>query len=206
MRQMIIFATIKNISPIFMENNAIFIHPMADVLTSAIGTGTRIWQFSIILKGAILGRYCNINCHTFIENDVVLGDHVTLKSGVYLWDGIRIEDHVFIGPNATFVNNPYPRSQQYPEKHIGATIRKGASIGANATIMSNIEIGAYAMIGAGSVVTKNVPAYTVWYGNPARMQGYITSEGLLLDQNLVAIQTGDRFVLKDGIPVRLSDQ
>jgi len=144
------------------------IHPLADVQSKYIGEGTTVWQFAVILPKAVIGKNCNINCHTFIENDVIIGDRVTIKSGVYIWDGIRIEDDVFVGPNATFVNDKYPRSKQYPEKFQTIKIGKGASIGANATILGGIEIGNYAMIGAGSVVLKNVPANTVWAGNPAK--------------------------------------
>ncbi len=144
------------------------IHKLADVQTTNIGEDTVCWQFSIILSKAVIGKNCNINCHTFIENDVILGDNVTIKSGVYLWDGLRIEDNVFVGPNATFINDIYPRSKQFPEKFTETTIKKGASIGANATIMGGITIGENAIIGAGSVVLKDVPANTIWVGNPAR--------------------------------------
>lgn len=147
------------------------IHPSADVQSPHIGAGTVVWQFSIILAGARIGENCNINCHCFIENDVVIGNRVTLKSGVYLWDGLELEDDVFIGPNATFVNDLYPRSKQYPERFARTLIRKGASIGAGATILGGIEIGEGALIGAGSVVTKNVPPHTKWFGNPARNMG-----------------------------------
>ena len=144
------------------------IHPLADVQSKHIGEGTTVWQFAVILPKAVIGKNCNINCHTFIENDVIIGDRVTIKSGVFIWDGIRIEDDVFVGPNATFVNDKYPRSKKYPEKFQTIKIGKGASIGANATILGGIEIGNNAMIGAGSVVLKNVPANTVWAGNPAK--------------------------------------
>ncbi len=153
------------------------IHPLADVQSTSIGSDTRIWQFAIVLKEAIIGTNCNINCHTFIENDVVLGNYVTVKSGVYLWDGIRIGNHVFIGPNATFVNDTYPRSQQYPEKHIGALLEDYVSIGANATILGGITIGHHALIGAGAVVTKNVPAYALITGNPGRRTGWVDTQG-----------------------------
>ena len=156
------------------------IHPLADVQSTQIGEGTMIWQFAVILSGAILGKNCNINCHTFIENDVVIGDRVTIKSGVFIWDGIRIENDVFIGPNATFVNDKYPRSKKYPEKFQGSKIGKGASIGANATILGGVEIGEYAMIGAGSVVTKNVEPYTLVYGNPGKIIGKVDKEGKII--------------------------
>ena len=144
------------------------IHPLADVQSKNIGKDTRVWQYAVILPGAQIGENCNINCHTFIENDVVIGNNVTVKAGVFLWDGIRVEDDVFIGPNVTFVNDKYPRSKQYPEEFQKTVINKGASLGANATILGGITIGENAMIGAGAVVTKNVPANTVWAGNPAK--------------------------------------
>lgn len=145
------------------------IHKLADVQSKHIGKGTVIWQFAIVLPNAKIGEECNINCHTFIENDVMIGNRVTVKAGVYLWDGIRVEDDVFIGPNVTFVNDKFPRSKEYPEKFQTTIIRKNASIGANATILGGIEIGEHAMVGAGSVVTKNVEPFTVVYGNPARV-------------------------------------
>jgi acetyltransferase-like isoleucine patch superfamily enzyme len=122
----------------------------------------------VVLKDAVIGDNCNINCHTFIENDVIIGNNVTVKSGVFLWDGIRVEDDVFIGPNVTFVNDKFPRSKQYPEAFQQTVVKKGASLGANATILGGITIGENAMIGAGAVVTKDVPANTVWVGNPAK--------------------------------------
>lgn len=144
------------------------IHPMADVQSINIGLDTQVWQFSIILERASIGKNCNINCHVFIENDVVIGDNVTIKPGVQIWDGITIGNNVFIGPNVTFTNDLFPRSKVYPEQFERTIIEEGASIGANATILAGITIGAHAMIGAGSVVTKAVPPNTVWYGNPAQ--------------------------------------
>ncbi len=150
-----------------------FIHKKADVQTDSIGEDTRVWQYSIVLKGAKIGSNCNINAHCFIENDVVVGNNVTVKCGVQLWDGIAIEDDVFIGPNVTFTNDKYPRSKVYPEKFVRTTIKRRASIGANATILCGITIGENAMIGAGSVVTKDVPAGELWYGNPAKKHGKV---------------------------------
>lgn len=149
------------------------IHKLADVHSHNIGEGTSVWQFCVILAGAVIGKNCNINAQVLIENDVILGDNVTVKSGVQLWDGTRIEDNVFIGPNATLTNDLMPRSKQYPEKFAGITIKKGASIGANATLLPGITIGEGAMIGAGAVVTKDIPDNAVAIGNPARVIRYI---------------------------------
>jgi len=147
----------------------VFIHQLADVSTDHIGEGTKVWQFAILLKGAVVGRDCNICAHTLIEHDVVIGDRVTLKSGVFLWAGSRIGNDVFIGPNATFTNDLFPRSKQYPAEFFGVTVEDGASIGANATLLPGIRIGKGAMVGAGSVVTKDVPDWAVVVGNPARV-------------------------------------
>ena len=144
------------------------IHTTSDVQSQNIGQGTTIWQFVVILAQAKIGSNCNINCHTFIENDVVIGNRVTVKSGVYLWDGIMIEDDVFLGPNVTFTNDKYPKSKIYPGSFQKTIIKKGASIGANATILGGIVIGENALIGAGSVVTKDVPSNELWVGNPAK--------------------------------------
>jgi UDP-2-acetamido-3-amino-2,3-dideoxy-glucuronate N-acetyltransferase len=159
------------------------IHPTADVQTSNIGDETLVWQFAVILPSAVIGRNCNINCHTFIENNVRIGNRVKVKSGVYLWDGIVVDDDVFIGPNVTFVNDKYPRSKKYPEKFQETKICRNVSIGANATILGGIEIGEYAMIGAGSVVTKNVESYTLVYGNPAKVMGKINENGTIIKLN-----------------------
>jgi UDP-2-acetamido-3-amino-2,3-dideoxy-glucuronate N-acetyltransferase len=148
--------------------NSVFFHPLADVQTSAIGPGTRIWQFCVVLPGARIGRDCNINAHCFVEDDVVVGDRVTLKPGVQLWNGLRIEDDVFIGPNVTFTNDRYPRSRRPPAEFEQTLLCRGSSIGANATVICGVEIGAGAMIGAGSVVTHDVPPGELWLGNPAR--------------------------------------
>jgi acetyltransferase-like isoleucine patch superfamily enzyme len=146
------------------------VHPQAIVESTQIGEQTRIWAFCHVLPGAKIGQDVNLCDHTFVENDVIIGNRVTVKCGVQLWDGLRIEDDVFIGPNVTFTNDLFPRSKQYPADGFPETrIKKGASIGANATILPGITVGEYAMIGAGSVVTQDVPPYTVVVGNPARM-------------------------------------
>ncbi len=144
------------------------VHPLADNQTDQIGVHTRIWQFSVVMKDAVIGDYCNICAHTLIESDVIIGDYVTVKSGVYLWAGTRIGNHVFIGPNATFTNDRFPRSKQYPNQFSGIVVEEGASIGAGAVLLPGIVIGAYAMVGAGAVVTKDVLPYTLVIGNPAR--------------------------------------
>lgn len=151
------------------ENPGVFIHPLADCQSAKVGEGTQIWQFSIVLSNAVIGRNCNINSHCFIENDVIIGDNVTVKCGVYLWDGLRVEENVFIGPNATFTNDKRPRSKQYPKTFLKTVIRRGASVGAGAVILPGLEIGENAVVGAGAVVTKNVPANSTVAGCPARV-------------------------------------
>lgn len=144
-----------------------FVHHLADCQSRSIGARSRIWQFSVVLGGAKIGDDCNINAHCLIENDVLIGHRVTIKCGVYLWDGITLEDDVFIGPNATFTNDKAPRSKQYPEKFLRTTVKAGASVGAGAVILPGITVGERAMVGAGAVVTKDVAAGAVVYGNPA---------------------------------------
>lgn len=150
-----------------------FIHPLGDVKSQNIGQDTKIWQFCVVLEHAVIGDNCNINAQVLIENDVVIGNNVTVKSGVQLWDGTRVEDDVFIGPNATFTNDFMPRSKQYPQSFLGITLKQGASIGANATLLPGITVGKKAMVGAGAVVTEDVPAYAVVVGNPAKVIRYI---------------------------------
>ena len=146
-----------------------FIHPQALCETTEVGDDTRIWAFAYVLAGARIGRDVNVCSHVFIEGAVVVGDRVTIKSGVQLWDGVVVEDDVFLGPNATFTNDLFPRSRQRPETWPRTRIARGASIGANATILAGTTIGERAMVGAGAVVTKDVPPDTVVAGNPARV-------------------------------------
>jgi UDP-2-acetamido-3-amino-2,3-dideoxy-glucuronate N-acetyltransferase len=154
-----------------------FIHRHAIVEPGArIGAGTRVWAFAHVLPGAVVGADCNLCDHTFLENDVVVGDRVTVKSGVQLWDGVRLEDEVFVGPNATFTNDLFPRSKVYPDRFLQTIVRRGASIGANATLLAGITIGTGAMVGAGAVVTKDVPPFAIVAGNPASIRGYVQSE------------------------------
>ena len=149
-----------------------FYHPQALVESPAIGRGTRVWAFAHVLPGARIGADCNICDGVFIENDVVVGDRVTVKCGVQLWDGVTLEDDVFVGPNATFTNDPFPRSGQRPAEFARTLVRRGASIGANATILPGLVIGQDAVVGAGSVVTRDVPPYAVVTGNPARVRRF----------------------------------
>jgi len=154
----------------------VFVHPQALCESSQVGADTRVWAFAHVLPDAVIGTGCNICDGVFIENDVVVGDRVTVKCGVQLWDGIRIGDDVFIGPNATFTNDPFPRSRQRPDAFAVTLVEAGASIGANATILPGIRIGQHAMVGAGSVVTKDVPPNAKVAGNPARIIGYVGTE------------------------------
>ena len=178
------------------------IHRLSDVQSEAIGENTFVWQFTVILKDAVIGKNCNVNCNCFIENDVIIGNNVTIKSGVQLWDGVRIEDNVFIGPNVTFTNDLIPRSKIYPKFFKKTILKKGCSIGANATIIAGVDIGEFALVGAGSVVTKTILPYTVWYGNPAVHKGYITEDSRLLDLDLKDKKTDEQYFLRGYKPVK----
>lgn len=152
---------------------AAFIHPHALCETKNVGDETRIWAFAHILPDVTIGKNCNICDHVFIENGVTVGDRVTIKCGVQLWNGITIHDDVFIGPNATFCNDKFPRSKAYLDEPVRTVIEKKASIGANATILPGITICENAMVGAGAVVTKSIPANAIVAGNPAKIIGYV---------------------------------
>lgn len=165
---------------------SVYIDSRSDVQATHIGTNTKIWQYCVILPKARIGSECNICANVFIENEVIIGNRVTVKCGVQLWDGITVEDDVFVGPNVTFTNDKLPRSKQHPESYCKTYIEQGASIGANATILP-VHIGRYAMIGAGAVVTSDVPPYAIVIGNPSRIVGYV---GTSNNEEVVCPETG----------------
>src|SRR6187401_127765 len=158
------------------KGNGVFLHPKALCESANVGARTRVWAFAHILPGAVLGEDCNVCDHVFVENDVRVGDRVTIKSGVQLWDGLRIADDVFIGPNATFSNDKFPRSRQHQAAVLQTHVGRGASIGGGAVLLPGVSIGAEAMVGAGAVVTRDVPPKAVVSGNPARIVGYVDAK------------------------------
>lgn len=184
-----------------MSDREFYAHPSALVAATQIGENTRIWAFSNVQERAVVGADCNICDHCFIESGVVIGDRVTVKNGVSLWDGVVVEDDVFIGPNAVFTNDIYPRSKVYHDQPDRILIRKGATIGANAVIVAGHDIGEYAFVGAGAVVTRPVPAFTIWYGNPAVFAGYVCkcAHRIKFGDDLLAVcECGIKYRLVDG--------
>ncbi len=163
------------------DGKVFYQHPQALVESSRIGRGSRIWAFAHILPGAVIGEDANICDHVFIENDVIVGNRVTIKCGVQLWDGVRVDDDVFLGPNVTFANDPFPRSKQRPAQFLQVKVKRGASIGANATILPGVTVGAFAMVGSGAVVTRDVPPNAIVMGNPARITGYVDTPHLAME-------------------------
>ena len=176
-----------------------FVHKLGCCEATQVGAGTRVWAYAHVLPGARIGTDCNICDHVFIENDVVIGDRVIVKCGVQLWDGLRVEDDVFIGPNATFTNDRFPRSKRYPEEFAQTLIERGASIGANATILPGLRVGRCAMVGAGAVVTRSVPPYAIVVGNPARIVGYVDGSMRSADAGTVASPLASPDVTKTGV-------
>lgn len=180
------------------------INSTAEVQSDNIGEGTSIAHFCLILKGAVIGQNCDIKSWVLIENEVLIGDNVVIMPGVQIYDGITIEDAVFIGPNVTFTNDLIPRPRRYSagwredvSRWAKTFISKGAVIGGNSTIVAGIIIGEFAFVRAGSLVTKDVPAYSVWFGNPARQTGFVTELGILLDMSLES-EDGRKFRFEDG--------
>jgi acetyltransferase-like isoleucine patch superfamily enzyme len=181
------------------DSSNYFRHPNALVESTEIGCATRIWAFAHVMKNARIGEHCNVCDHVFVESNVRIGNHVTIKNGVALWDGVVLEDRVFVGPNAVFTNDKNPRVG-YPKdpQNFGPTIvREGASIGANATIVCGVEIGRHAFVGAGSVVTRDVPDYAVVVGNPARQRGYMCECGAKIGPEITCT-CGRIFALAEG--------
>jgi acetyltransferase-like isoleucine patch superfamily enzyme len=179
-------------------NKKYYIHEKAIVETKQIGEGTKIWAFVHILDNVKIGKNCNICDHCFIENGVEVGNNVTIKCGIYIWKGAKIKDNVFLGPNVVFTNDIFPRSKKYPQKFEETIIENGASIGANVTIVAGIKIGKYSLVGAGSVVTKDIPPYNLWYGNPAKFKGYVCECGVKLvkcKKDFICNTCGSRYKL-----------
>jgi acetyltransferase-like isoleucine patch superfamily enzyme len=168
----------------------VFVHPLGLVDEGArVGVGSRVWAFAHLAKGSVVGEACNLCDHTFVEGGAVIGNRVTLKCGVYLWDGITVEDDVFIGPNAVFANDRYPRSRQYLSAHPQTKLRQGCSIGAGAVILPGVTVGAWAMVGAGAVVSHDVPDYALVVGNPARFRRWLCACSRGFDFDTAAITT-----------------
>jgi acetyltransferase-like isoleucine patch superfamily enzyme/dTDP-4-dehydrorhamnose 3,5-epimerase-like enzyme len=187
-----------------MRDQKIFIHPNAIVEPGAeIGEGTRISAFVHILAGAKIGKYCTICNGVFVENDAVIGNRVTVQNGVQVWSGVWLEDDVFVGPNATFTNNLFPRSNRATEKPIPTYVRKGASIGANATILAGVEVGGNAMVGAGAVVTHHVPPNSIVVGNPARIRGYVSATARNTIRSQVTVHATDELSVCGAKLIRL---
>ena len=180
--------------------NSLKIHPTADVSPGAIvGQGTRIWQFCVVTSGAIIGDDCKLAHNVFVEDGAHVGSRVTIKDNVALYSGVTVEDDVFVGPNAVFTNVMRPRAfVSQKESFTPTTIKRGATIGANTTIVCGVEIGSYAMIGAGAVVTRDVPAHGLIVGNPARQIGWVSRSGAKLSDTGICPQTGEKYDMSSG--------
>jgi acetyltransferase-like isoleucine patch superfamily enzyme len=185
-----------------------FTHPNALVESEHIGAGTRIWAFAHVLPGATVGRHCNIGDHCFIEGNVRIGDYCTIKNGVAIWDLVTLEDGVFVGPNAVFTNDLLPRSlpdfRGSPDQWLPTLVKEGATIGANATIVCGVTVGRHALVGAGAVVTADVPDYALTMGVPARQAGYVCKCGKRVEPG-VPCTCGRCYRLGDGKLAEVSE-
>ena len=189
-----------------MSTSKPFIHPKAIVETNHVGLGTCIWAFTHVLAGARIGAECNIGKHCFVESNVVVGDRVVIKNGISLWNGGRIGNDVFLGPNIVLTNDPNPRAKVYLPEPVETHILEGASVGANATLLCGLSIGKYAVVGAGSLVTKSIPDYVLVYGNPASIEGYVCQCASRISFNgavAECAQCGKRYVKSEDVLVAL---
>lgn len=182
-----------------MTDASVFVHEKALCESDHIGPRTRIWAFAHVMKDARIGSDCNVGDHAFIESGAIVGDRVTVKNNVLLWDKVVIEDDVFVGPNAVFTNDPTPRAarKKAPTEFPTTIVRTGATIGANATVICGVIIGAHSFVGAGAVVTRDIPAYALVVGNPARKNGWVCECGLKLPKNL-SCRCGKGYALQEG--------
>jgi UDP-2-acetamido-3-amino-2,3-dideoxy-glucuronate N-acetyltransferase len=181
------------------QESGYFKHPMAIVESGRVGPGTRVWAFAHVMEGAQIGAHCNICDHVFVESHVMIGNQVTIKNGVAVWDGVTLEDSVFVGPNVAFTNDKNPRAvvKKTREQFLPTLVREGASLGANSTIVCGVTIGCHAFVGAGAVVTKDVPDYGLVVGNPARLIGYICECGARIPATLTC-DCGKQYSRREG--------
>jgi UDP-2-acetamido-3-amino-2,3-dideoxy-glucuronate N-acetyltransferase len=181
-----------------VRDPSVFVHENALCESDDLGPRTRIWAFAHVMKGARVGSDCNIGDHAFIESGAKLGNRVTVKNSVLLWDKVTIEDDVFLGPNVVFTNDLFPRAafKKSPAKFLATVVKRGASIGANATIVCGVTLGDQAFVGAGSVVTKDVPAHALVAGNPAKWKAWMCECGAKLPADL-RCECGNSYILEN---------
>ncbi len=194
--------------------NNVYVHPSAILETPSIGAGTRIWAFSHVMCDASIGSNCNLGEHCFVESGAVIGDNVTIKNGNMIWEGVTLQDGVFVGPNVFFTNDLYPRSPRLPEagkryadhRWLARTVVKhGASLGAGAVILAGLTLGEFSTVGAGTIVTHDVPPYALVVGNPGRIRGWVCQCGqpLHFQGDLACCQECERSYIKRGAAVAL---